>query len=124
MAYLAYVLDEASRGVLLSTINFKHSEKIARHVMVRFPVDESTPSPDHRHAIKVVGYASDDKVDCVVVEINGSLKREDGKTFHITLSVDKENGGKPVMSNDLIAKGWTKLEQPFVIYGTLQVVKR
>lgn len=58
--------------------------------------------------INVVGYAynEDMGIECLVVEVDGSTKRSDGKVFHITLSLDPEKA-KPVDSNRLLEKhGW------------------
>lgn len=58
--------------------------------------------------INVVGYAynEDMGIECLVVEVDGSTKRSDGKVFHITLSLDPEKA-KPVDSNRLLeTHGW------------------
>ena len=51
--------------------------------------------------------ARGEAIECLVVEIDGSSARPDGRTYHITLSLDREAGAKPVHSNDLLKRqGW------------------
>ncbi len=65
----------------------------------------------HISSIKVVGYAFDAAgIEALVVEVNGSILRLDNKIYHITMSLDRTAGFKPVDSNTLISqKGFTKL---------------
>lgn len=69
--------------------------------------------------INVVGYAynEDMGIECLVVEVDGSTKRSDGKVFHITLSLDPEKA-KPVDSNRLLTNGWEKINSPISIATT------
>ena len=70
--------------------------------------------------IKVVGYASDDSLEAVVVSINGKTQRADGSIFHITLSYQPNR--KPVQSNGLITNGWIPVK-PFVIQAKPEILK-
>lgn len=56
--------------------------------------------PPKPKQVKVIGYACNEKIECLVVEIDGVKTRGDGKLFHITLSHSPD--AKPVMSNDLL----------------------
>lgn len=71
--------------------------------------------------LNVYGYAKDEHCETVVVDIEGltSGKPED-KIYHITLSTD---GVAPVYSNTLLQKGFTKLDEPFVLHGVLEFVE-
>lgn len=122
MSYLAYVLSEQDRSKLLTNACFGIGEIVAHHVTAVFPVPSDMESPMTEHDIVVIGHAFNDKVSAVVVEIDGSSVRKDGKILHITISVNRKNGGKPLMSNDLIADGFTRFYEPFTIKGRLQVV--
>lgn len=122
MSYLAYVLSEQDRSTLLTNVCSCVGEIVAHHATAIFPVPDNMESPMTIHDILVTGYAYDDKVSAVIVEIDGTSFRKDGKILHITISVNRNNGGKPVMSNDLIAKGFTKFSKPFTIKGRLEVV--
>lgn len=106
MSYSSYKLTEKSRDELLEMFPAVHPDVICDHVTFRFP-DSGYPSPCK--TAKLVGYACDDSVEAFVVEINGSTKRPDGKIFHLTYSIDREKGAKPVDSNKLIADGYAPL---------------
>ena len=65
--------------------------------------------PCRRPRGEIVGQADDGRgVQAHVVRIGGTTKRPDGSTYHITWSLDRSRGRKPVESNDVIARqGWT-----------------
>ena len=104
MPYSAYLLTEESRAQVLAAFPPRFSEVVAHHVTVRFP-DDSPPPP--ASSAREVGVARGEAIECLVVEIDGSSARPDGRTYHITLSLDREAGAKPVHSNDLLKRqGW------------------
>ena len=109
MAYSAYVIKEKSRKALLVRFPPKFSESIAHHVTYCFPDKEPPPKVDK---VRVVGYAENQRLECAVVEVNGSTNRPKGGVFHITLSLDRTLGAKPVQSNHLLKKGWHDIK-PF-----------
>lgn len=116
MTYEAFVLTPESRTHLLDNIEPKYTEVIAHHVTHRFGVPENPEGGYGKIvSITVVGYAEEDGLEALVVHVNGEAKRPDGKRYHITLSLDREKGKKPQMSNQLIAAGFTQLNQPFSI---------
>ena len=112
MPYSAYVLTQEGRAQLLSRCPPKHPEVIAHHVTYSFP--DKAPPPSVQEA-RVVGYAGDERLECVVVELDGARDRPSGGTFHVTLSLNRALGAKPVHSNKLLKKGWAPLEEPFVV---------
>src|SRR5208337_1731558 len=104
-AYTAYVLTDASRDLLLGKFPPKFSDAIAHHVTFNPGVKKDAQPPEPAK-IEAVGYAADDSLEAVVVSVNGETKRPDGSTYHITLSLDRSKGRKPVHSNEVVAKGW------------------
>jgi hypothetical protein len=103
--YLAYELPDQARNALAKMFPPKYPEFIGHHITSAFGVSqpgELATTPAH---IKVIGYVEEDGLEALVVEVNGSKRRNDGKTYHITWSLDRSKGKKPVMSNDLIARG-------------------
>lgn len=101
--YIAYTLDKKSRNKLKSIFPPKYPEFIGHHITYKFGVgaDEKLPKGG---TFKVVGYADDGKgLEALVVEVNGKTQRPDGKIYHITWSLDRSKGRKPVHSNNLIA---------------------
>lgn len=116
MGYLAYQVSESSRKALLKHFEPKYGTVICHHVTVQFPAKKTDPLPPHVREAHVVGYAQEDGIEALVVEINGTTKRGDGKTFHITLSLDPPK--KPKDSNDLISHKGFKHVPPFAIQLT------
>jgi len=111
--YSAYVLDDASRSSLLGLYQPKYSKIVAHHVTYAFgtsSLDDLPPAGSY----EVVGYAdSEDGLEALVVEVNGTTEREDGSIYHITWSLDPDKY-KPVDSNKLLKKGWNKVDPVLV----------
>jgi hypothetical protein len=83
-----------------------HPDVLAHHVTDVFGVDEEFPLPTATSGV-VVGMADDERVQALVIEIDGDTERADGKTYHCTWSLNREAGAKPKMSNNVIAThGW------------------
>lgn len=111
--YIAYNLTDRSRNEVITKFYPKFTKVVAHHITVAFNVSDTEPMPSVPTSAKVVGYACNEIIECLVVEINGNRHRADGKLFHVTLSHSHE--AKPVMSNDLLqAQGYTECE-PFNI---------
>lgn len=120
--YTAYVLSQDSRNQLMEKFPPKYHRVIAHHVTVEFGVPEGTELPPEADA-KIVGYAdSGDGIEALVVSINGSTQRPDGKHYHITWSLESEKY-KPVDSNDLVGYGKYKLMLPIPINMNPEVLK-
>lgn len=101
--YTAYVLDKRNRAELLAQFEPRYPDVIAHHITYEFGVPESKPLPEQPQSLKIVGRVDDGKgVEALVVEVDGDTQRPDGKTFHITWSIDRSQGRKPVHSNDVI----------------------
>jgi len=103
MAYTAFVLSQRARAELLSKFPPKFPDVICHHVTERFGVPNGFQAPNDSN-VTVVGYASDDSLEALVVEVDGARERKDGKVYHITLSLDRSQGRKPVESNDVIGR--------------------
>ena len=112
MPYSAYVIDETSRARVLATFPPRFPEVIAHHITHQFPDDSMPP---HQSSVKVIGYAASHRLECLVVSIDGKIERPSGGIYHITLSIDREQGAKPVHSNHVIRTGWTTLDEPIPI---------
>lgn len=68
--------------------------------------------------MKVLAFAGNDKVKAVEVERVIETKN---KVAHITLAVNRSNGGKPKDSNQL--QSWVPVKQEIYITGILRVVE-
>lgn len=111
-----FELDAGSRSKLEKVFPPKFSEFIGHHVTyaVKVPITDPLPSAS---SFKVVGYAIDENgLECLVVEVDGSIYRPDGLIYHITWSIDRSAGFAPKNSNDVIAaNGFSKIENPINI---------
>lgn len=110
--YEAFVLDEQTRQELLKQFPPKFPEWIGHHITHRFGISQEKHQPSNQlHQFKVVGYAEDVGIEALVVAVDGNTKRPDGKVYHVTWSLDRAKGRKPVDSNKVIAeKGYTKVK--------------
>jgi hypothetical protein len=109
--YTALVLDSKSRRELQKKFPPKYPDFIGHHVTLKFGVPKDTPNPRQPDTIEVVGYKDDGKgVEALVIAINGKSERPDGSTYHITWSIDKSAGRKPVDSNKVLKGGFDKVE--------------
>jgi len=108
--YEAFVLDDATRARLAKLFVPSYPEWVGHHVTNRFGVlREDNRSFGSVHNFEVVGYAHKDGIEALVVSRNGSTKRPDGKVYHLTWSLDRSKGWKPVDSNRIIAEGYTSV---------------
>ncbi len=110
--YLAYNLTEKGRAELLERFSPVFSKVVAHHVTFEMGVGEDSPLPP-KAEIKVVGYARNEKIECVVVEVGGTVHRNDGSIYHITLSHSDE--ARPVQSNDLLKEQGYELVEQFSV---------
>lgn len=104
--YTAYVLDAKSRRELSKHFPPKYPEFVGHHATVKFGVPKDAPKPRPAD-VEVVGYADDGEgLEALVVAVNGSTQRPDGSVYHITWSLDRSMGRKPVHSNALVQSGY------------------
>ena len=110
--YTALVLDGRSRRFLRKTFPPKYPDFIGHHITMKFGVPKDTPKPSQPKTVEVVGHKYDDErgVEALVVAVNGKTKRPDGSTYHVTWSIDKSKGAKPVHSNNMLKGGFDKVD--------------
>lgn len=104
---LGWKLDRTERASLLARFPPAYADADADHVTLTAKVGSSAPLPSETAGV-IVGRVDDGKgVEAMVVTIAGTTDRPDGSTYHITWSLDRSRGRKPVESNDAIRKlGW------------------
>ena len=101
--YAGWALGDKDRAKLLRLFAPAYPDVIAHHVTYKNPVPSDAKPPQAVKAT-VVGIADDGKkVQALVVAIDGDTTRPDGSTYHITWSIDRAAGAKPVHSNFVIA---------------------
>ncbi len=73
-----------------------HPDFIGHHITYMFGPDSTAPEDK---TINVIGHLVTDKIQCFVVEVDGTIVRPDGAIYHITWSIDRSKGAKPVDCN-------------------------
>jgi len=116
--YTAVVLTPESRELLLTLFPpLEGYEPIAHHMTICMGGWNRPERIGEKICLQVVGFDCDSKVSAVKIMGGGDLSQNE--TPHVTISVNRRNGGKPVMSNDL--NNWTKIH-PFLIEGIIEEV--
>lgn len=121
--YVALVLNDQTRATLVERFPPKYKDFIGHHITLKFGVPKDTDLPLQPRDVKVVGYASDDSLEAFVVSVDGKVNRPDGSTYHITWSLDRSKGRKPVDSNKLLTKGYQKLDNPINVKTEIKMLK-
>jgi hypothetical protein len=122
ISYSAVVLDESSRNRLIRRFESlipEGWEVVAHHATIK--LGELDPNEkwmiNEEITLSVNDFAMDDKV--MAVGVSGS-ESHNAKP-HITIAVNRQAGGKPMMSNKLI--DWKKIRVPLVIRGIVTEVE-
>ena len=104
MAYSGWELDEEDRAKLLALIPTAYPDVIAHHITLEHGKTALLVPPEAQDG-EIVGFADDgEAVQAVIVRIAGTTERPAGGRYHITWSIDREKGAKPVDSNRVIAE--------------------
>lgn len=119
MTYEAFIIDTQDRERLLVAFPPKNPDVIAHHVTHRFGVPADAVY-GITVPICVIGYKCAEGIEALVVEINDTFQRPDGNIYHITLSIDRSKGIKPMHSNQLLEDGMFTQITPFMISGVFQ----
>lgn len=116
--YQHFKLIDSARENLLGKYPPKFVDVVAHHITYAYGVRRREPMPITPKSIEVIGYSSDDSLECLVVEVDGTYNRPDGGIFHITLSKEPHRAAKE--SNDVLARGWKKIALPIPIIATAE----
>lgn len=106
---IGWKLTAQCRQALLAAHPPRYARVIADHVTLSVA---GTAPPDPVKEANIVGYADDGAgVEAMVVAIEGSTTRPDGKVWHVTWSLSENRVARE--SNDVIAElGWQPLDGP------------
>lgn len=116
--YTGYELSEQSRNALAKIFKPKYPEFLGHHITKKFGTNNPDDVPEQPKTAQVVGYADDGEgIEGLLVEIDGVSKRDNNSLFHITWSLDRSKGYKPVDTNKII-KNATRLNNPIDIKVT------
>lgn len=100
--YTGYLLSQDSRDKLRKIFPPKNSTWLGHHITETFGVPSDHPEPETPSRVQVVGYAESEGLEGLLVSIDGTTERPNGGKYHITWSIDKEKGVKPVHTNKII----------------------
>ena len=116
MPVTGWKLEEEERRLLLERFPPRWPDVLADHITLDAQARAQDPLPVARKA-EIVGNISDGAgLEAMVVAIDGTTARPDGSSYHITWSLDRSRGRKPVESNQVIAvRGWHPLVKPIPI---------
>lgn len=118
--YSAVVLDDKSHFILVKRFSdlFPNDwEIIAHHMTITLGELKDKSIVGKEFKLNIKSFGKDEKVAAVKVETSAPSKN---KTKHITLAVNRQDGGKPYMSNNI--EHWIKLKDPFVVSGVVQEI--
>jgi hypothetical protein len=122
ISYSAVVLDDKSRQELIN--NFEEFipdtfEIIAHHMTITMgELTKPFKKEDIGKNVKLVVHSLGFDYKVVAVGVYGYPSKN--KIPHITLAVNRGNGGKPFMSNKL--NNWKDIDNKLVVHGTVQEV--
>jgi len=111
MSYSALVLNPVGRKSLLKSLAPlipNGWEVVAHHMTIEFPA-KSHPLEGAYRLVYPIAFACDGKVCAVKLKGVGIAKESKNETPHITIAVNRAEGGKPVMSNNLT--DWQKIPE-------------
>jgi hypothetical protein len=121
--YIVYRFNDQTRHRLAELFPPKYPEFVGNHITIKFPAKPNDLLPEVPKVAKIVGHADNGEgLEALVVEIDGDIHRPDGKIYHITWSLDRKKGFKPVDSNTLIAQGYQPVD-PIEIMVVPEIVK-
>ena len=119
VSYSGVVLNEKSRELLKTYIPHPEGwEFIAHHMTINMgPLkEEYKPLLGQSFDLLVTHIGQTDKV--IAVKVESEIKTQN-KTPHITIAVNRVEGGKPVMSNDITE--WVPI-YPFEVEGKIEEI--
>ena len=116
MTTTGWRLDPQDRAELLERFPPEWPDVIADHISFETQAGSPIAMPSVDRAEIVGGINDGEGLQAMVVAINGETERPDGGTYHITWSLDRSRGRKPIESNRVIAEhGWRPLDDPVPI---------
>lgn len=117
--YSCWKLDNDCRQELLKIFVPKYPDIIAHHITCKFGSNIMPP----KAIIYIIGYCDDKNgLECFVVNVNGKSKKENDSFYHITWSINRSMGYKPVDSNEILKSNEFVDFKPMLIKATPMVI--
>jgi hypothetical protein len=116
MTTIGWHLPRDEREQLLARFPPVWPDIIADHITLETEASADKALPEARVGT-IVGHVNDGEgLQVLVVAIDGTSRRPDGSTYHITWSLDRARERKPRESNALLfSRRWDKLDHPVPI---------
>lgn len=118
--YTAIVLDDSSRNELIQMFqNIPDGWEIVAHHMT---IDPFKDNADERIGQKVIFQATDVGISdkAIAIKVVGYDRTTNNAFPHITVAINRNNGGKPKDSN--VIQNWEKIKGKIQLQGTIQNV--
>ena len=122
ISYSAVVLDDSSRQRLIDKFNNiipDGWDVIAHHMTIN--LGEIDPEYEKYLGLPIRLTVNDIAMDDKVIAVGVSGFNTRNPKAHITLAVNRANGGKPVMSNNLT--NWERLRRPLSLRGKVTQIE-
>lgn len=119
MSYTAFVIDEEQRNELLTRYTPKFPDVYAHHVTLA--MGHNSFLLTYVPKVVIYGYIKGIHNEVFLVDVDGETIRPDGSKYHITWSIDKSAGVKPVDSNKLIAIKTPIIIAPIEVKGSMHL---
>jgi hypothetical protein len=121
VAYTGWAITEKSKNELLARLPPRYPDVICHHITLTFGSNGPVPQ---QAKVEVIGISDNGtNVEALVVKVDGETKNwSNDSVFHVTYSIDRSTGAKPVHSNDVIKNfGIVLLDDPFFINVTPRI---
>lgn len=103
LMYSVYQLASTEQQRLLKLFPPRYAKTYADHVTIQFG-DDKVSLPPPAKQLEIIGRADDNHgLEAMIVRINGTLGRSDGKIYHITWSLDPKVAPDPNIDSDPLA---------------------
>ena len=100
--YNGYEIEEGSRRKLLALFPPQYPNLLGHHITEKFGVKDGSV-PEQPKQVLVIGYINNGvDVEGFLVDIDGRVDRPSGGKYHITWSIDRIKGAKPVHTNKYV----------------------
>lgn len=109
--YTGYLLSENDRNKLASLFPPKNPTWLGHHITETFGVDANHPPPKKPSSVMLIEYLEEDGIEGFLASVDGTVNRPSGGKYHLTWSIDKGKGRKPVDTNNIVDQG-KKLSKP------------
>lgn len=121
ISYSAVVLDDRSKERLLKRVEHmipKDWEIIADHMTIN--MGEIKPELENQLGLPIRLMANSFAINDMVAAVGVSGYYSEKEQPHITVAVNRKEGGKPKMSNEL--KRWDNIKRPIPLVGVVKEV--